>query len=202
MTAPAAQITLTPRRLWSRGPSPSAHRAVWPEWPSKALVLQTSTNQVNWTNTANLTANSAGTATFTWTPARNLYYRAVFAGAPDLSAANSNVARVVVRQIALLRPLVSGVKTIARGSKVTFTTTVRPARAELPKAKVTFTFVLKRGSTVVYSGKRDVYIDAAGLASWTWTFSSPGEWYVRAIANPTTANANSVWSPLQHYHVG
>ncbi len=168
----------------------------------RTVQIQRSTDGITWTSVADAVTDATGAVTAGDRPAANSYYRAVFAGAPDLSAANSNVTRVVVRQIALLRPLVSGVKTIARGSKVTFTTTVRPARVELPKAKVTFTFVLKRGSTVVYSGKRDVYIDAAGKASWTWTFSSPGEWYVRAIANPTTANANSVWSPLQHYHVG
>jgi hypothetical protein len=203
VTAPAAQITLSTSATvitWSQSVTLTGQFGL--NGASKSVVLQTSTDQVNWTNTANLTANSAGTATFTWTPARNLYYRLVFAGAPDLSAANSNTVRVVVRQIALLRPILSGkVKTISSGTSITFTTTVRPARVELPKAKVTFTFVLKRGSKVVYSGKRDVYIDANGKASWTWKFGSAGDWYVRSIANPTTANANSVWSPLQHYVV-
>ena len=125
-----------------------------------------------------------------------------FAGAPDLSAANSNTVRVVVRQIALLRPTLSGrTRTIASGTNITFTTTVRPARPELPKAKVTFTFTLYRGGHAVYSGRREVYIDSAGLAKWTWKFGSSGLWYVRAIANPTTTNANSVWSQIEKYYV-
>ena len=168
----------------------------------KSLVLQTSPDMATWDITASLTANSYGTATFTWTPARNLWYRAVFAGTPDLSAASSNTLRVVVRQIALLRPTLGGrTRTIARGTNITFTTTVRPARPELPKAKVSFTFTLYRSGHVIYSGKRDVYIDSAGLARWTWMFGSSGLWYVRAIANPTTTNANSVWSQIERYYV-
>jgi hypothetical protein len=172
---------------------------------SRTFALQTSPDMVNWTTipiAASLTTNSSGTATFTWTPARNFWYRAAFAGTADLSAANSNVVRVVVRQIALLRPTLGGkVKSIASGTSITFTTTVRPARPELPKAKVTFLFKLYQGGRLVYSGTRNVYIDSAGLAKWTWEFGTSGEWYVRAIANPTTANANSVWSQLEHYRV-
>jgi hypothetical protein len=149
-----------------------------------------------------LTADSSGQASFTWTPVTNLWYRAVFAGTPDLSAGTSNQFRVVVRQIALLRPTNSGkVKAIASGTEVTFTTTVRPARPELVRAKVTFTFTLYQHGRLIYSGKRDVYIDSAGLARWTWKFGTWGDWYVRAVANPTPANANSYWSPIERYYV-
>ena len=198
-----AQITLTASSgvvTWGRPVTITAQFAA--SGAGKSVALQTTTDLATWVTTASLTANAYGTATFTWSPARNLWYRAVFAGTPDLSAANSNAVRVVVRQIALLRPTNSGrIRTIAAGSNVTFTTTVRPARPELPKAKVTFTFTLYRAGHVVYSGKRDVYIDAYGLARWTWTFGSSGLWYVRAIANPTTTNANSTWSQIEKYYV-
>ena len=198
-----AQITLTASSrvvTWGRPVTITAQFAA--SGAGKALVLQTTTDLASWVTTANLTANAYGTATFTWSPARNLWYRAVFAGAPDLSAANSDTVRVVVRQIALLRPTLGGrTRTIVGGSNITFTTTVRPARPELPKAKVTFTFTLYRAGHIVYSGRREVYIDSAGVAKWTWKFGSPGLWYVRAIANPTTTNANSAWSQIEKYYV-
>ena len=205
VTAPAAQISLSTSAsviTWSKPVTLTVQFGT--NGGNKSFALQTSPDMVNWTTipTAPTTTNSAGTATFTWTPARNFWYRVQFLGAPDLSAANSNVVRVVVRQIALLRPTNSGrTKTIASGAEVTFTTTVRPARPELPKAKVTFTFTLYRAGHIAYSGRREVYIDSAGLAKWTWKFGSSGLWYVRAIANPTMANANSVWSPIEKYFV-
>jgi hypothetical protein len=53
----------------------------------------------------------------------------------------------------------------------------------------------------VLVAKRDVVIDAAGLAHYTFMFSSSGEWYVRMAANPTPYNANSVMSPVERYGV-
>ncbi len=201
--APVAQITLTPSAsviTWAQPVTITAQFAL--NGAGKTFALQTSTDAVNWVTTTTLTADSSGQASFTWTPVTNLWYRAVFAGTPDLSAGTSNQFRVVVRQIALLRPTNSGkVKTIAGGTEVTFTTTVRPARPELVRAKVTFTFTLYQHGRLIYSGKRDVYIDSAGLARWTWKFGTWGDWYVRAVANPTPANANSYWSPIERYYV-
>ena len=201
--APVAQITLTPSAsviTWAQPVTITAQFAL--NGAGKTFALQTSTDAVNWVTTTTLTADSSGQASFTWTPVTNLWYRAVFAGTPDLSAGTSNQFRVVVRQIALLRPTNSGkVKAIASGTEVTFTTTVRPARPELVRAKVTFTFTLYQHGRLIYSGKRDVYIDSAGLARWTWKFGTWGDWYVRAVANPTPANANSYWSPIEHYYV-
>ncbi len=203
VTAPVAQITLTPSAsviTWAQPVTITAQFAL--NGAGKTFALQTSTDAVNWVTTATLTADSSGRASFTWTPVTNLWYRAVFTGTPDLSAGTSNQFRVVVRQIALLRPTNSGkVRTIASGTEVTFTTTVRPARPELVRAKVTFTFTLYQHGRLIYGGKRDVYIDSAGLARWTWKFGTWGDWYVRAVANPTPANANSYWSPIERYYV-
>lgn len=203
VTAPVAQITLAPSAsviTWAQPVTITAQFAL--NGAGKTFALQTSTDAVNWVTTATLTADSSGRASFTWTPVTNLWYRAVFTGTPDLSAGTSNQFRVVVRQIALLRPTNSGkVRTIASGTEVTFTTTVRPARPELVRAKVTFTFTLYQHGRLIYSGKRDVYIDSAGLARWTWKFGTWGDWYVRAVANPTPANANSYWSPIERYYV-
>ncbi len=132
----------------------------------------------------------------------NLFYRAVFAGTGDLGAANSNQVRTVVRQLAILRPTNSGsIRTINRNTSITFTTTVRPARPELAPAKVSFYFYRLVGGSYVLKVKRDVMIDAAGLARTTFKFTSSGRWYVRSAANPTPYNANSVPTPIERYSV-
>lgn len=135
-------------------------------------------------------------------PVTNLYYRAVFAGTPDLQAANSPTVRTVVRQIALMRPTNGGaVRSIARNTSITFTTTVRPARPELARARVSFYFYRLSGGSYVLRAKRDVLVDAAGQARTTFRFTSRGRWYVRSVANPTPYNANSVPTPRVRYSV-
>jgi hypothetical protein len=132
-----------------------------------------------------------------------MYYRAVFLGAPDLGAANSNQVRTVVRQLGILRPTNHGsIKTISRNTSIQFTMTARPARPELAPAKVSF-FLFKRTSGVWrLVSTRNVFIDSAGLARTTWTFASTGDYYVRGQVNPTPYNANSVMTlPLERYNV-
>jgi hypothetical protein len=168
---------------------------------NRPFALQAARDGVSWSTIASLTTNALGQATFTYRPATNDFYRVVFAGAPDLSAANSNTTRTVVRQIALLRPHHSSTTSIRRNTSITFTTTVRPSRVELPAAKVTFVFYRRIGSIWSLVTKRDVYINSLGQASTTFKFTRAGNWYVRSIANPTPFNANSVWSPLERYLV-
>ncbi len=175
-----------------------------PNGANRAFTMQASPDGLNWTTiiTPVLMTNASGQGSFAYTPIRNYYYRAVFAGAPDLSAAMSNVQRVVVRQIALLRPTNLGaVDHIGVGTTIRFTTTVRPARPELPKTTVSFVVYRLIGRTWTLAATRDVVIDSAGLAAVDVTFSQPGKWYVRSIARPTTVNANSVWSPVERYDV-
>ncbi len=159
-------------------------------------------NVANFALIANLTTNSSGFATMPYTPPTNLYYRAVFAGAPDLAASTSDLTRVVVRQIAVLRPTNNGgVNKIKKGTAITFTTTVRPSRPELTPATVTYTiYQLKSGAWVLVL-TRTVQASAAGIAQLAVTFSTTGSWYVRSQANPTPYNANSVNSPIERYDV-
>jgi hypothetical protein len=203
VTAPAAEITLTPSAgviTWGSTVYLTTHFAK--NGAGKTFTIQGSRDGATWTAIATRTADASGSDSFAYRPATNLWYRAVFAGTSDLVAGTSNQPRVTNRQIALLRPTSLGqVKAVSAGTSVTFTTTVRPARPELPAAKVTFRFYRYAGGRWTYVTKRDVYIDATGRASWTWTFSTRGEWYVRSIANPTPYNANSVWSPVERYSV-
>jgi GH25 family lysozyme M1 (1,4-beta-N-acetylmuramidase) len=169
---------------------------------NKTFSLQGARDEVTWEPITTLTTDPDGNASFTYRPANNLYYRAVFEGTPELATVTSNTERVAVRQIALLRPTTSGTsRVVSRGRKVTFTTTVRPARVDLPTAKVTLAIYRRVSSGWRLFTTRDAYVNASGIASYTWTFGTRGEWYVRSIANPTTFNANSAWSPVERYSV-
>ncbi len=168
----------------------------------RTFQLQASRTSTAWATIATLTTDASGLATFHYRPATNNYYRAIFAGASDLAAGTSNVARSVVRQIALLRPTNLGrVKAISRNTSITFTITDRPARPELPPATVRFVFYRYIAGRWTLVATREYVVDSAGLAKTTFTFSAPGSWYVRARANPTPFNANSFWSPLERYTV-
>ena len=169
---------------------------------NRLFTIERARDGVTWFTEAALTTNASGYATYVYRPATNNYFRIRFAGAGDLSAGLSNTTRTVVRQIALLRPTNGGlIRSIARNTSITFTTTVRPARPELPPARVTFRFFRLSGGTWTLVTSRDVIIDSLGLARTTFKFTSGGSWYVRTIANPTSYNANSVWSPVERYNV-
>ena len=201
--APGAQITLTPSAAtitWGKTVVLTTQFLV--NGSGKLFTLQAARNGVTWATIATLTTDSTGRSSYSYRPATNLYYRVVFAGTSDLQAANSPTVRTVVRQIALLRPTNGGVvKSIARNTSITFTTTVRPARPELAPAKVSFYFYRLVNHSWVLSVKRVVLIDAAGLARTTFKFTSSGQWYIRSAANPTPYNANSVLSPVERYSV-
>jgi len=168
----------------------------------RTFTLQGARDGVTWETITTLTTDASGNASFEYRPANNLYYRGVFEGTPELAPVTSNTARVVVRQIALLRPTTNGTtKVVSQGRKVTFTTTVRPSRVDLPPAKVSLAIYRRVSSGWALFTTRDAYVNASGIASYTWTFGTRGEWYVRSIANPTTFNANSAWSPVERYSV-
>jgi hypothetical protein len=169
---------------------------------TRSFSLQGARDGVTWEPITTLTTDSDGNASFTYRPANNLYYRGVYEGTPELGPVTSNTARVVVRQIALLRPTSNGTtKIVSRGRRVTFSTTVRPSRVDLPTPKVTLAIYRRLSGTWRLLTTRDAYANASGVASYTWTFATRGEWYVRSMANPTTFNANSQWSPIERYTV-
>jgi hypothetical protein len=157
---------------------------------------------VAWSPIATLTTNGGGDAAFGYRPSDNRYYRAMFPGAPDLAAATSQTARVVVRQINLLRPTNGGhVVAVAHGTTITFTSTVRPNRPELPQAQVNFVVYRLVGSQWVLVLNQITGVNSGGVATLHYTFSVNGQFYVRSQAVPTTFNANSGWSPVERYSV-
>jgi len=170
---------------------------------NKTFKLQATRDNVTWFDIGPLlTTNASGRNQFTFRPSTNYFYRAVFAGTPDLAAGTSASVRTVVRQIAILRPTNRGaVRSISRNTSISFFTVVRPARPELTPAKVTFSLYRLSGSTWVLSTQRTVTAAADGRAATTFKFSTTGQWYVRSMANPTPYNANSVMSTIERYSV-
>jgi hypothetical protein len=168
---------------------------------NRFVVLQSSRDALAWENINILTTDASGNTSWPYRPATNRYYRAVFQGAPDLEETTSNVVRVVVRQIVILKPSSSKTTVVTAGKQVTFNLSVRPSRPEL--LRTSFSLAIYR----LVSGQwhrftiRDIPVDPYGNATFAWTFSTRGEWYVRALANPTTDNANSMWSRIERYSV-
>lgn len=199
----APPLTITPSSsVITWGDTVVLKASFGPIGAGRAVVLQGARDGVSWQPITMLTSDPDGNASFSYRPSNNLFYRGVFEGAPDLGPATSGTARVVVRQVAFLRPTAHGAtRIVSRGRKVTFTTTVRPSRADLPVARVTLAVYRRVGSRWTAFTTRDAYVNAYGVASYTWTFATRGEWYVRSIANPTTFNANSEWSPIERYTV-
>jgi len=145
----------------------------------------------------NFTIGSGGSSTVTppYTPIRNFWYRSIS------GTTVSNVVRVTVRQTIAVRPQNTSTQTISRGTTITFTATVRPARPELQKAVVAFELYRRSGSSWVLAQTTHRTIDSNGIATWSWSASSSGSFYVRAQATPTPVNSNSFWSPSQFYNV-
>jgi hypothetical protein len=170
---------------------------------NKTVQLQGTRDGLAWTTIGNLTTDASGHAALLYRPVTNLFYRAVFAGTPDLDAATSNEVRTVVRQLAVMRPTNNGsTKTISRNSSVTFSTTVRPSRPELAPATVTFSFYRQVSGAWQRVTSRAVPVDSAGVARTTFKFTTAGHWYVRSQAGPTPYNANSIPTPVERYSVG
>lgn len=165
--------------------------------------MQVTTDNVTWETLKDsagspitFTIGSGGTYAYRYTPIRNYWYRSV------AGSTMSNSPRVTVRQTISLRPTNGGkTKTISKGTSIAFTATVRPARPELQKANVAFEVWQKSGGSWVRVQTATKTIDSNGIASWSWSASSAGSFYVRAQAQPTPVNANSFWTPNEYYTV-
>ena len=209
--APASAITLTttapippgakdPVILWGQGFTLGVQFGT--NGANKSFELQGTRDELTWTRITTLTTDANGRASLVYRPVTNLFYRAAFAGTPDLAAAISNEVRTVVRQLAVMRPTNNGsTKAISRNTSVTFSTTVRPSRPELAPATVTFSFYRQVSGTWQRVTSRAVAVDSAGVARTTFQFTTPGQWYVRSQAGPTPYNANSVPNPAERYSV-
>jgi hypothetical protein len=167
----------------------------------RLVEIQFSWDGVGWDLLGGAPLDTGGNGSLIGAPWENLYWRAVFPGAPGLAASISDPVRVAVAQTITLKPSNAGkTKVVKKGTRVTFTATVKPAWGD-PKAKVSFLFYRKVGSTWKLAARKDRVAGASGVVKLTWTFATTGQWQVRAVANRTSVNEASAPSPVQRYDV-
>ena len=144
---------------------------------------------------ATVTTDSAGRAVY---PTGSLTYtttfRAVFAGAPDLSPGTSDTAVVGVRRSVTMSPSYTGYRTVARGTALTYGTRVGPLNG-IAVPRGTFQVYRLIDSEWVFQTSATFGTDSAGTASFSWTWSHPGDWYVRWRANSDAFNT-AAYSPI------
>jgi alpha-tubulin suppressor-like RCC1 family protein len=90
---------------------------------------------------------------------------------------------------------------IARASVVMFRGTARPLRPTDNAATIRFEVYHQIGGVWRLVARRDSTADARGEATLSWTFSAPGSWYVRAMADADWPYEASPWSPSVRYTV-
>jgi GH25 family lysozyme M1 (1,4-beta-N-acetylmuramidase) len=194
----------------SLGLTSSASRTVYREYVMLTTVLQPlganrpvaiqrrSPADATWVTIANLTTDASGTATYSYGPPHSTEFRAVFPGAADLGAATSLSVAVNVYHTASIQPYNSSVKSITRGTRITYTAIVRP-RAPSGTQTASFLIYQRVGGAWVYrTSATKALVDGATTFSWTWSRS--GEWYIRVRSNATPYNLASL-SPIVRVRV-
>lgn len=144
-----------------------------------------------WRNIATGTTDSTGRAVLQYSPRFNGQYKVVFAGDASLGAGTSNLRTVNVRNLVILRPSWSGVKTVGAGFAQTYQATVRPVPSGgLPGgvSRVEFQFWRLTGGTWVKVKGIVVSLSSSGVGSLRYTWSSSGQWYIRAVTLPNVYN--------------
>ena len=179
----------------------TARFAPTPVTGGRSLVVERSVDGLRWSSAGNRATDAAGTLVVSARPTVTGWYRVRFAGGVDLPAATSYPVRVIVRQSIVLTASVRPPRTIARGTAVTFTSTVRPVGAGLPRATVAYVVYRRVGTSWVVYRSLSVTADASGRARLAWRFSVAGSWYVRSSARATSSNGTSAWSAIARYDV-
>ena len=167
----------------------------------RALEIERSVDGVRWSSSGSWAADEAGSLLLSAAPTVTGWYRARFAGSGDLPAATSYPVRVLVRLSIVLAESVRPPRTIGRRTSVTFTSTVRPAGAGLPRATVLYVVYRHVGTVWRVYRRVSVAADASGRARLAWRFSIAGSWYVRSSALATASNGTSALSAIARYTV-
>jgi len=163
--------------------------------------LDSSQDGLVWSSVATATSDAKGIARVRYRPVTNLWYRAAFDSTSDLGAAVSPTIRLVVRQLAILRPDARGaVLTVRAGAPIALTVTVRPARAGLRAGVVVVQLWRMAHGVFTFSRSFRRTPDPTGKATLTLRLTA-GSWEVRSRATPTTVSADSVWTPMQRVEV-
>jgi len=168
----------------------------------RTVDLQQSADGARWATIGTMEPGADGKVSVLVRPGKRTYYRARVAALGAKPEILAGPVRVYVHEKVILKPTkVGGVTSIARGVKVTFTATVRPVGASIPRSKVTFAVYRKVGSSWTYVTRRTVVIDASGRARLRWTFSTAGTWGIRVQAGAVKGYLASTWSAYSSFLV-
>lgn len=179
--------------------------------PNATIELQRSYDGQTWGRISpDLVSDGQGAYTAVHRPRLTALYHAVLRDANGAATATSETVGVMVRQLAIQRPVHGTAKVIERGTAVTFTTTIRPIGPDLPAPRVEFLVYRRVNGTWRRVTFRHAIADpATGVARLTWRFTTPGDWYIRSrgvgnwrdFIDDPGSNFASVLTPIARYRV-
>jgi hypothetical protein len=200
----AAPLVLTDAPAWiTLGGTATLTARFAPSSQTAGRVVQVerSADGHTWFPVAPGTTDASGSFSTSVAPADSGWYRVRFGGAADLPAATSYPVRMIVKQTIILSASLRAPRTISRGKAITFTATVRPARATPPRPVVSFVVYRRVGSKWAVYRQIPVTTDTSGRARVSLRLGTPGSWYVRAWSMATPSNGSSTWSAIARYIV-
>jgi hypothetical protein len=132
-------------------------------------------------------------------PSMNTTYEGSYLGTSTTAAAQSAVRVLVRRSVALIGVSTSRVAPARVGRSIQVVASISPAVAGVSVSMRLYRFDTSRRAWV-YAGSRGRTSDAAGRVSTTWTPTSAGSYYWRAVVASTVDFANNV-SPIYRWSV-
>jgi hypothetical protein len=147
-------------------------------------------NDADWVTVGTVNATSTGLASLLWIPAYTAQYRASFAGGGGLPAVTSNVVSVTARfNSAFMTPNYTGTRTLARGTRVTYTATARPLNPANVTPTITFQIYKQIDGVWVFQTSATGPSNSNAMRAFAWTWNNSGTWYMRARINATAYNS-------------
>ena len=146
-----------------------------------------------------LPVSAAGQVQLTVRPAMNTTYRLDYAGTSTSAPARADVRILVRRSVVLVGVSTARVAPARVGRSVQVVATIGPAAAGVSVSMRLYRFDTSRRAWV-YAGSRGRTSDATGRVSTTWTPTSAGSYYWRAVVASTVDFANNV-SPVYRWSV-
>jgi len=156
---------------------------------------------LDWTTFATLDADASGRASTLYVPTDTAQYRVAFAGGGGLSAGSSNVLSVSARfSSGTMTPNYTGTKTLNKSTRVTYSVTSRPLNPAGVVPTVTFQIYRSIDGAWVFQTSATVASSSSGVATFSWTWSKSGSWYMRGRVNATAYNSG-IYSNLAKVNI-
>ena len=146
-----------------------------------------------------LSVSADGRVQLTVRPAMNTTYSLGYSGTSTIAPAQADVRVLVRRSVALVGVTSSSVASARVGRSVRIVASIGPAAAGASMSLRMYRYDAGR-RLWVYAGSRGLTSDATGRVSSTWTPTSSGSFYWRAVVASTADYANNI-SPVYRWSV-